>query len=218
MSITKRILKHHATQSFASLLFASYIRFVMLTSKKTFEIHPDAAKYMRGEENALFAFWHGRMMLMPAINPPRTMHVLSSSHRDGQLISKVTHRFNLKTIIGSSSKGGSEAARNIVRLLKKGDNISITPDGPRGPIQQAEMGIVTLARLSHKVILPITFSAKKHKRLRSWDKFMIAKPFGSIIFCIGEPIVIKEANEESRLIVEKAMNELVEHADRLQNI
>lgn len=218
MSVLKRILKHSATQSLASLLFANYIRFVMLTSKKTFEIHPDAAKYMNGEDNALFSFWHGRMMLMPTINPPRTMYVLSSSHRDGILMSKVTSRFNLKTILGSSSKGGSEAARNIVRLLKNGDNISITPDGPRGPFQQAGMGIVTLARLSHKAILPITFSANNHKRLRSWDKFMIAKPFGTIIFCVGKPIMIKEANEESRLAVEHAMNELVKYADRVQNI
>ena len=219
MSAHKRLLKHPATQSALAWLLSLFIRLVYITSHKTYDIDPAAQTYMRGEDNAIFAFWHGRMMMCPTVEPPkRKMHVLISHHRDGILISKVISHFGEATIAGSSSKGGSAAVKEIVRTLRAGDNISITPDGPRGPIQQVGMGIITLARLSHKVILPITFSAKKHKRLRSWDKFMIAKPFGSIIFCVGEPIVIKEANEESRLIVEKAMNELVEHADRLQNI
>ncbi len=190
----------------------------MLTNRKRFDIHPAAAALMRGEGNAIFAFWHGRMMLLPAINPPRKMHVLISEHRDGKLISQVISHFGQDTVVGSSSKGGSEAVRNIVRLLKNGDNVSITPDGPRGPNQIAEMGIVTIAKLSRKMVLPVTFSASKHKRLKSWDRFMVAKPFGSIVFCIGAPIVIEQADEAARLAVETAMNALVEHADRLQNI
>lgn len=218
MSLIKRTLKHPATQYILSHFLAMYIRLVMLTSRKTFEIHPDSAGYMRGEGNAIFAFWHGRMMLLPAINPPRKMHVLISEHRDGKLISQVIHHFGQDTVVGSSSRGGTEAVRNILRLLKNGDNISITPDGPRGPNQTAEMGIVTVAKLSKKVVLPITFSAKKHKRLKSWDKFMVAKPFGSIVFCIGAPIMVEQADEAARVAIETAMNNLVEHADKLQNL
>jgi lysophospholipid acyltransferase (LPLAT)-like uncharacterized protein len=187
----------------------------MLTSRKEFHIHPDAEIFMRGEQNAIFAFWHGRMMLLPAINPPRKMHVLISEHRDGKLISQVIHHFGQDTVVGSSSKGGAEAVRNIVRLLKKGDNISITPDGPRGPNQQAEAGIVTIAKLSGKPVLPATFYASKHKCLRSWDRFMVAKPFGRIVFCIGAPIMIEQADEATRIAIETSMNNLVEQADAL---
>jgi lysophospholipid acyltransferase (LPLAT)-like uncharacterized protein len=215
MSFSKRLLKHPTTQLLLSHLLAGYIRLVMLTNRKEFDIHSEAATYMRGEKNAIFAFWHGRMMLLPAINPPRKMHVLISEHRDGKLISQVIHHFGQDTVVGSSSKGGSEAVRNIVRLLKKGDNISITPDGPRGPNQTAEAGIVTIARLSGKPVLPVTFSASRNKRLKSWDRFMVAKPFGRIVFCIGAPIMIEQADEAARTAVETSMNNLVEQADAL---
>lgn len=215
MSFSKRLLKHPTTQLILSYLLAGYIRLVMLTNRKEFHIHPETSAYMSGEKNAIFAFWHGRMMLLPAINPPRKMHVLISEHRDGKLISQVIHHFGQDTVVGSSSKGGSEAVRNIVRLLKKGDNISITPDGPRGPNQVAEAGIVTIARLSGKPVLPVIFSASRNKRLKSWDRFMVAKPFGRIVFCIGAPIMIEQADEAARIAVETSMNNLVEQADAL---
>ncbi len=218
MSFSKRLLKHPRTQSILSYLLAGYIRLVMVTNSKKFDIHPEAEIFMDGQKNAIFAFWHGRMMLLPAINPPRKMHVLISEHRDGKLISRVIGRFGQDTVVGSSSRGGTEAVRNIVRLLKKGDNISITPDGPRGPNQQAEMGIVTIARLSQKPVLPVTFSASKHKRLKSWDRFMVAKPFGRIVFCIGAPVIVEQADEAARIAIEKSMNHLVEYADKLQGI
>ncbi len=218
MSFSKRLLKYSYTQIILSYLLAGYIRLVMLTNSKKFDIHPDAYIFMRGEKNAIFAFWHGRMMLLPAINPPLKMHVLISEHRDGKLISQVIHHFGQDTVVGSSSKGGTEAVRNIVRLLKKGDNISITPDGPRGPNQQAEMGIVTIAKLSQKPILPVTFFSSKHKRLKSWDRFMVAKPFGRIVFCVGAPIVIEQADEAARIAVQTSMNKLVEYADTLQGV
>lgn len=215
MSFTKRLLKHEKTQVLLSYFLAFYIRLVMLTNRKEFFVHADAQNYITGAENAIFAFWHGRMMLLPAINPPRKMHVLISDHRDGRLISQVIARFGQATVVGSSSKGGTEAVRNIVRLLKNGDNISITPDGPRGPNQVATMGIVTIAKLSGKVVLPIAFSASQNKRLRSWDRFMVAKPFGRIKFYIGEPIVVSSADEETRQKIENAMNNLVTQADGL---
>ena len=196
-----------------SYLLAFYIRLVMFTSRKKYIIHPQAKEFMHGHKNAIFAFWHGRMMLLPAINPPRKMFVLISKHRDGQLISQVIARFGQKTIEGSSSKGGAEAVRQIVRLLKSGDNISITPDGPRGPNQQVAMGMLTIAKLSGKPIIPVTFYAKKHKCLKSWDRFMVAKPCGRIKFCIGAPIIINNADEEARVKIEQAMNNLQKHAE-----
>lgn len=215
MSIIKKILKHDINKSILSYILAFYIRLVMATSRKEFHIHSDSAAYMNGEENAIFSFWHGRMMLLPAINPPRKMHVLISEHRDGKLISRVISHFGQGTVIGSSSKGGSEAVRNIVRLLKCGDNISITPDGPRGPNQQASMGIITIAKIAKKPIIPVTFNASKHKSMKSWDKFMVAKPFGKLIFCIGIPIMVEQADETARINLETAMNRLTEQADAL---
>jgi len=216
MSFSKKILKHPATQDALAWLLASYIRLVYITSSKTFIYENLAMPYMRGERNAIFAFWHGRMMMCPTICPPHhQMRVLISLHRDGKLISAVIGHFNQKTVSGSTSKGGREAVVEMLRALEADDNISITPDGPRGPFQQAAPGIVTVARLSGKAVLPVTFSSTRHKRLRSWDKFMLALPFGRIVFCVGDPILIEnEDDEKSRQRIENAMNTLVDKADR----
>jgi len=219
MPFHKRLLKHPRTQSLLAWLLSLFIRFVFLTCRKIFIIDPAAEPLMRGEKNGIFAFWHGRMMMCPTVEPPgRKMHVLISFHRDGILISKVISHFGEATIAGSSSKGGTAAVKEIMRALKKGDNISITPDGPRGPIQEVQMGIVTVAKLSGKAVLPVTFSASKNKRTRSWDRFMVALPFGKIVFCVGAPILVSRdaddaAMEQARLEIEMAMNRVVETAD-----
>lgn len=212
MSLTKRVLKHPRTQVVLSWLLSLYIRLVYATSRISWHIHPDTEAYMRGEQNAIFAFWHGRMMMLPAFNPSRKMHVLISLHRDGLLISQVIHHFGQSTIGGSSSKGGALAVKDILRRLKAGDNIGITPDGPRGPFQVASSGVATVARITGKPVLPITFSASRHVRFKSWDRFMLALPFGHIVFCAGSPIFVTD-EVEGLPMIERAMNQLVETAD-----
>jgi len=214
--MSKKLLKHPATQALLAWVLSMAIRFVYFTNLRRYTVDDRAQPYIRGEENAIFAFWHGRMMMCPTIEPPkRKMHVLISAHRDGILISKVISHFGEATISGSSSKGGREAVMEIMRALRAGDNVSITPDGPRGPVQVAEKGIVTVAKLSKKPVLPVTFSATRHKRMRSWDRFMVALPFGRLDFHVGAPIFIdRDADdEEARLMIDHAMNALVEKAD-----
>lgn len=210
----KALLKSPLAQAAAAWLLAAYIRFVFITNRKIRYIDPAALPYIEGRENAIFAFWHGRMMLLPAFCPPgRRMRVLISHHRDGSLISRTIGHFGQQTVSGSTSRGGKEAAGEIVRALKQGDNISITPDGPRGPSQVATKGVVTLARLAEKPILPVTFACSREARLRSWDRFALARPFGRIVFCVGAPMMVAADDETARKEVEGVMNRLVEMAE-----
>lgn len=221
MKLSKRILKHPITQALLSWLLAQYIRFVYLTCRKQFHYAPESGPIMRGEANAVFTFWHGRLMMCPTINPPRQMHVLISHHGDGRLISSVIGHFGQATISGSSSRGSLAAVKEMLKVLKAGDNISITPDGPRGPAQTvAAMGVVSVARLSGLPILPITFSASRHKRLRSWDRFMLALPFGRLVFCVGAPVAVARDCDEPQMAkqMEEIMNQQVAQADALAGI
>jgi lysophospholipid acyltransferase (LPLAT)-like uncharacterized protein len=213
----KKFLKSSLAQALAAFLLSLAIRVVYLSSRKIRHIDAGALRYMRGDANAIFAFWHGRMMLLPAFNPPkRKMHVLISRHRDGSLISQVIAHFNQATVSGSSSKGGAAAASEILQLLQNGDNISITPDGPRGPAQVAAPGVATLARLSGKAVLPVTFASSQEKRMKSWDRFAVAKPFGRIEFFVGAPITANENENDEylRQRIERAMNQLVSAAEQ----
>lgn len=224
MRLSKRIIKHPATQKTIMALLSYYIRLVMLTGRIERHVHPESEPFLRGDENAIFAFWHGRMMMLPAFCPPkRQMHVLISHHRDGELISGVIAHFGQTTIHGSSSRGGSTAVKEILRALKKGDNISITPDGPRGPVQVAQGGIVAAAKISGAPVLPTAFSATSYRRMKSWDRFMLALPFSRIVFCVDAPIRVSRdidetAEESVRQMIESRMNSLVARADALSGV
>jgi lysophospholipid acyltransferase (LPLAT)-like uncharacterized protein len=220
MSISKRLLKHPRTITLLSYILASYMHLAYASSRKEILIDDEALPYMRGEQNAIFAFWHGRMMMLPLAYPKHVkMHVLISRHRDGMLISKVIEHFRLGTISGSSSRGGGSAVRTMLQMLEAGDNVGITPDGPRGPMQKiGGSGVVTVAKLSQKPIIPVTFSASRCVRLGSWDRFMVVRPFGRLTFCVGAPVHVPEdadtAGEEAlREEVEHTLNRLVEIAD-----
>jgi lysophospholipid acyltransferase (LPLAT)-like uncharacterized protein len=169
----------------------------------------------------ILCFWHGRLLMMPYCWDRRVpIHMLISQHRDGQIIARTVAHFGIDTVAGSSSRGGSAALRALVRLLKSGHCVGITPDGPRGPRMRASSGIVNVARLSGAPIVPVSFSAAPRTLLKSWDRFLIAWPFGQGVFVWGKPVTVAphagpEEMEAARRLIEERLNALTLEADRL---
>lgn len=201
-SFLKRLSKTSGFIRIICWLIAHYIRIVHYSSLKTYDIDNAALPYIKGELPAVFAFWHGRLLMMPMLCPPkRKMNVLISTHRDGELISRAMHNFGFRTIRGSSTRGGSGAAIRSVKRLQAGDNVSITPDGPRGPAQHVQEGILTIAQMAKIPVIGVTYSASRHKRMRSWDRFMVALPFGRIYYKISAPLFEPDKEALERVMV-----------------
>jgi lysophospholipid acyltransferase (LPLAT)-like uncharacterized protein len=201
-SFFKRLSKTSGFIRIICWLIANYIRIVHYSSLKTYDIDNVALPYVRGELPAVFAFWHGRLLMMPMLCPPkRKMNVLISTHRDGELISRAMHNFGFRTIRGSSTRGGTGAAIRSVKRLQAGDNVSITPDGPRGPAQHVQEGIITIAQMAKIPIIGVTYSASRHRRMRSWDRFMVALPFGRIHYKISAPLFDPDKEALERVMV-----------------
>lgn len=206
----KRLFKTAFFRFVIIWLAANIIRLVHYTNRRHYDVDDAALPYMRGEKNGVFAFWHGRLMEMPMLCPPkRKMNVLISSHRDGEMIARTMHRFGFGTVRGSTSRGAVVAGKGALKVLQDGDNVSITPDGPRGPAMKAQEGAAVIARMAGVPVIPITFSCTRHKRARSWDRFMIALPFGTIYYAVGAPLW--EVSSES---LEAAMVALTEKVDQ----
>lgn len=113
--------------------------------------------------NVIACFWHGRLLLMPFAVRRAKAKVLISRHRDGELIARVIRFFGLGTIRGSHKKGGVASLREMLTAAREGWTIAITPDGPKGPRYKIKEGLVEVARLTQKPILPITYGARKKK-------------------------------------------------------
>jgi hypothetical protein len=118
-------------------------------------------------KNIIFAFWHGRQLMLPIayrdLRQGKKLAVLISLHRDGEYISRTIKRFGVDSVRGSTYKGALRGLKQLIRVLKSGADVGITPDGPRGPKYKAQSGAVQLAKLSGAPILPVAFGASKKK-------------------------------------------------------
>jgi len=217
----KKLLKSDGVRRLLCWLGSLYIRFVHASGSWQTIRGETPERYWREGKPFILCFWHGRLLMMPHCwNRRQSIHMLISQHRDGQIIARTVAHFGIQTVAGSSSKGGAQALRSMVNSLKAGDCVGITPDGPRGPRMRASDGIVSVARLAGVPIIPATFSSSKGKLLGSWDRFLVAAPFGRGVVVWGEPIAVpRDADtatlEALRQQVEKSLNAITEEADGL---
>ena len=117
-------------------------------------------------QRMIIAFWHAQQLMMPLAYRGTGAHVLISRHGDGELIRRIIARFGLQAVRGSSTRGGVEALRELIRLGRSGVDLVITPDGPKGPRQVAKMGVVQLAKATGLPIVPLAFGCSKKNSLR----------------------------------------------------
>jgi lysophospholipid acyltransferase (LPLAT)-like uncharacterized protein len=142
-------------------------------------------------ERIIFAFWHGRLLMMPFAYPGKPVATLISQHRDGEYISRIAAVFGSRVIRGSATRGGVRAFKQMILALKEGWDLVITPDGPKGPRAKVKSGVIELAKLTGAPIVPVTFSAARRRFLKSWDAFLLPLPFSRAVYIWGEPIYVE---------------------------
>lgn len=200
MAAARRLTGNPAIGAALSWLAARYIRLVWLTGRWRIENAEIAEKLIADGRPFIACFWHGRMLMIPnAWKYDAPISILISQHRDGVFISRTLHHLGVGTISGSSSRGGGGALVAMVRALRRGEYMGITPDGPRGPRMRAAPGAAAAARLSGAVLLPISYSATRRRVLSSWDRFVIPFPFTRGIVRVGQPIEVARGASEDEL-------------------
>jgi lysophospholipid acyltransferase (LPLAT)-like uncharacterized protein len=124
------------------------------------------ARWRKGEA-AIIAFWHGRQLMLPLAYHGRGLSILISRHRDGELIARAMRAFGFSSVRGSTTRGGSSALRGLVAEGRRGRDLAVTPDGPKGPRGVVQPGVIQLARLTGLPVFPLAFGASKKK---SWTR------------------------------------------------
>ncbi|VBB68819.1 Protein of unknown function DUF374 [invertebrate metagenome] len=203
------------------MLAAGYIRFVWVTSRWEVVGGEVPRRFWDADQPFVLAFWHGRLLMMPYCwNKSRIINMLISQHRDGQYIARTVAHFGVRRVAGSSSQGGHIALIAMLKALRAGESVGITPDGPRGPRMRVVLGgVVSLARLAGVPVIPVSFSASRALVLQSWDHFLVAWPFGRGVFVWGKPLSVPRAAnsatiETCRQAIEQALNVVTAEADR----
>lgn len=168
----------------------------------------------------IHAFWHGHLFLMPYSYEGPGISILISAHTDGELIARTMGWFGHQSIRGSTTSGGAAALRQAVRAVRDGRDLGFTPDGPRGPRHQVQMGVIQAARLGRAPIVPVAFAASRCRRLGSWDRFVVPWPFSRGVFVYGEALEVPsgaslQEMETARRELESRLNEATARAEAL---
>lgn len=167
----------------------------------------------------VIGFWHQQIPAGIGTHRGYPVQVLVSLNRDGEMIADIARRLGFQTIRGSSSRGASEAVREMLTVAKGPDAIAFTPDGPRGPLHSVAPGVVFLAAASRRPLLAIGFAASRSWQAGSWDKMVIPKPFAKVVVAydcalgIPDRAAAKEGDVQDQ--VRAALKESLDRAEAM---
>jgi len=169
-------------------------------------------------KNFIYAFWHGRQFLLFHNHRKSGIVIPASESRDGEIQAGILKQFGFDVVRGSSKRKGERALLGLVDGLRKGKNIAIAVDGPRGPLYEVKQGVAYLAGKLDKPIVPMASSARRYWILEKiWDKYLLPRPFTTGVIIYGDPITVQGIAEDEleakRRDLETALNGLMARAD-----
>ncbi len=163
----------------------------------------------------IYILWHNRFFSVPPAwnkicGSQRKAVTLTSASHDGDMVARAMAVFGLGAVRGSTSRRGVAALVGLKRALQEGLDICLTPDGPRGPRYKIQPGAIKLAESSGAPIVPVHVRFSSAWRLKTWDRFVIPKPFSRVEVTFAEPITVprgldEAAFENQRLQIETLM-------------
>jgi lysophospholipid acyltransferase (LPLAT)-like uncharacterized protein len=201
-----------------ALTGAAILKTLFLTLRLRIEDRSSVLKE-DGDAPVIVCFWHNRILgitfAFDRIYPKKRngVTVLTSPSKDGEILAQLVGAFGMKAVRGSSSRRGSSALLELVRLIRGGRDIAITPDGPRGPRYSLGPGIILLAQSTGVRIVPAHASFSRCVRMKTWDGFIIPLPFSKVSVTLEGALTIPgeltgEEFEEKR----KNLEDLLKHA------
>jgi lysophospholipid acyltransferase (LPLAT)-like uncharacterized protein len=223
--ILARIFRSEAGLNATASLLAASVRFVDRTSSLTFEPRTNAAIF---DDHAPFivSAWHGQMFMLPVVRPENyAVDVLASRHGDGELIARTLVKLGCGVIRGSGSsdpsrmheRGAVASFRAMKGALDKGHTVALTADFMRDAPRQVSPGVIALARLSGRPVIPVGFASSRRRVVGSWDRTTISLPFGRMACVFGDPVVVAaragaDELEAKRLVLQAALNAVEKRA------
>jgi 3-deoxy-D-manno-octulosonic-acid transferase len=225
--MAKRLLSSGPVVAFGSALAAAYIRLVYNTSE-VLRDPPDTDAKLFFEHPQIFAMWHGQFGMLPKIKPDRPADVacMVARHGDAELMGAVLEHFGMWLIRGAGAgprrrdRGGAMAFRGALAALQNGTTVAMTADFAPGPARRAGDGIVMLAKLSGRPIVPCAMATSRFIALKSWSAFTINLPFSKLGIVVGDPVRVPEdadsaTLEAARVAVERGLNQATARAYEL---
>lgn len=180
---------------------------------------------VHNDARCILAFWHRRLVSMPLAYPFKRkgpfgeaigVAGLQSNSKDGERSTATYRWFGVEAVRGSAGQTGVQALVRMIQMVKQGWDLGITPDGPRGPRQEAKPGALAVARKTGAWVIPVCVAYDRAWTLKSWDQLVIPKPFATATVRYGHPFTVGPGEEESlRLRLQDELNALENWAEEV---
>ena len=186
-----------------------FLNVLYFTCKKNFH---SVTKEKDIPKPAIFTFWHGELLplLKGYIDFRQSTEIdtIISAHFDGELIAKVVSLYKGGSIRGSSTNGAIKALKSSFKSIAKRRDLGITPDGPKGPRHSVADGIVLISKKKNVPIVTLNCKPTSYWQMKSWDKFVIPKPFSTLDIFVGVPFYLDDLTiEESKKLIKERLME-----------
>ncbi len=181
------------------------------------EIHPERERGLKAKGVPfVYTLWHGRMVLCILAHLHEGIVTMASRSKDGEIIARWLVRNGYIPARGSTGKGGRAGLQDMIEQVRAGHPAALTIDGPKGPPRLAQRGILELARQTGAWILPFTGASSRPWFLRSWDRYLVPKPFSRCVVAYGEPFAIpaEMPDQEALDRIGEAVDATTREADR----
>jgi hypothetical protein len=168
--------------------------------------HVAAAR--RSGRPVIYILWHSRILPLLYHRRGEGMALLISRHRDGGYLAALSEQWGYRVVRGSSRRGGEVGLLGLVRHLRGGGEVALTPDGPRGPAERMKPGALVAAQHAEALVIAAGARAGRAWRLRSWDRFCIPKPFARVEVTYSAPFGVapgKAGLRDALAVAERAL-------------
>ncbi len=192
-----------------------YLQLVGGTQRLYLEGRDYRKEIKEGRGPFLFAFWHSRLLFPAYFYRGTRVGVLVSPSRDGEYIARIMDCFGLEPLRGSSWQGAAPGLLRLARHIRSGYSVAVTPDGPRGPREHVQLGVIQLAKMTGLPVIPCAYSPRRRIVLNSWDRFLIPLPLcrGAVVY--REPVSVpKDADREQMLSLAMYLESEIHEATR----
>lgn len=184
-----------------AVFFTLYIRIVGWTSSIRYYGEKELP-----DTPHIYAFWHCYILLLSYSHRGRAVRVVASISKDGDISARANKQFGHRIIRGtaSSTKEGAKTAIKIIKCLKNGNSVALTPDGPKGPRFELKKGVCYISMKSQTPIIPIAWASSRFKTLGTWDRTLLPLPFSKIVLVNGKPIYVNPEDDLNSMSVKVA--------------
>lgn len=146
----------------------------------------------------VYILWHSRILPLLYHRRNEGMALLISRHRDGGYLADLSERWGYRVVRGSSRRGGEVGLLGLVRYLRSGAEVALTPDGPRGPAERMKPGALAAAQHAGALVIAAGARATSAWWIESWDRFCLPRPFAQVDVAYSEPFAVPEGKEALR--------------------